>query len=944
MLIVNLHFSPKDYISPFKSSVRSSNRTKRRTCVIGSNFKQTNNSHISTTTLNSSATHNNSDTRSSTNSSSRHRLRGRNTSSPVNNSKGITAEITDSSSRLHGIGSLSTSASSLSVTENTAGEAALKTVPGEEDEQLEQAVPLCPENGRNTPLTSVAVVDKNDDRRSATVEHLSSVQSNGRASKNSFDRLSEHPSMQDKPKESKASVEEPTPPSEPLGNVDCRDPELQNANKSSTAPNTSAATTITTTPCSVSSDPVNSDDDEDDEINNSYPIKCPLSGCQKRFTHMTALRFHLNHTIHNGPKGHTEVEIKRTSNTAPEVLTAPLVDTSAVQSLMHRKSTSQSPLPCSNSQSSRFVGLNASQNPPRAVVPPTAIHPLSSESNRPEPAETDTPNHTDMRHLGSHGLIQKIDPAPPFVFGSVGVPFGRAVNTVGTVTHEQSSSGVSTRTVTAHTVSIPHGPLVDKVDLVPTGRTGSSNTFTAANNDSVHHSHSHHVKKNNSSHRNTDLIKLPRTNSAGNPGRVQSMNLSHGSSCPKPNELSQHQQQVGPPRHPSNRYGPKELTELSSYLPSSTGNTIRTPGIQDQNFSASIGTTPQFGNNLALFSPSSSSGSVPSSLFPNTPRVDSANLMFAVPSEAWLFPTNNAGEQRLVDSFPAETSSTHSNPPVSHCSAGPGLWMNGVILPPGVNPPSPTNTPNGYNLSHQSHGSTRQIGNLGQVVTPPSNNTVATVPGPVALPATTLNPGESSVNDGIGIPDFLMAAAAMGNALRSAYPMNNPAVMEMFRSYINPSLGKGSIHTSQMTQSIFPPSGPQAPNTARPLSNTVFPQLSAPQLATVSQGNPNTTTSLPSSASLASVMMAASANGLIAPSPALLSSSMLNPSFGLGQNQTTASLSQSQSDPLSSLGVTLDQLDHFKFSAGKLIIISLIVVPFTLISFLPPTVENNSMI
>ncbi|TPP58048.1 Zinc finger protein, partial [Fasciola gigantica] len=899
---------PRDYISPFKSSVRSSNRTKRRPCAIGSSFKQNNSSHITTTTSNSSAAHNSNDARSSTSVSSRQRLRGRNTNSPASNSKGILTSVSDSSSlpRLPGTRPTSGSASNSNATGTTADDGSLITTPGGEDDQMEHVIPLGSDDGLDTPIASIAVVKTNNDTYSVAVDRLSSTQSRIQVNNDSYDHQS------DKHGEPGILVEQSPPPPPRL--VCCDDLVSQISSNSNT-------TTIPKTTCSVRLDPDNSDGDEDDEINSSYPIKCPLSGCQKRFTHMTALRFHLNHTLHNGPRRHLEVEIKHISNTtASEAHMLPLSDASVVSSITHCRSTpSHPPLPCPNTQPTRFLGT--AQTPPRAVIPPISMHTFSSESHRPEPGELDVTSQPETRQLGSHGSTQKSDPTSSFVFGCVGVPYGRSASAIGTVTHEQSSSGTSTRTVTAHTVSIPHGPLVDKVDVIQTGRAGGTNPISATNADSGHHSHSNHTKRNNSNHRNMDMTKPSRSSSTGNAGRVQNMNSSHGSPFQKSNELSQYQQQVGPSRHPSNRPGPKELAEFPPYFAPSTGSTMCSSSIHDIRLPLPMGPISQLGSNLALFSPSSASGPGPSSLTPNTPTVDAVNnLLFTVPSETWSFPpSTNTGESVLIDSLPTETSSTHPDQSATHCSTGQGMWMNGIVFPTGVNPPSPTSTSCGYSLGQQPHGSTRPISNLPQPITFPSTNTSAAISGPVTPTTTTLNNVDSSVNGAIGIPDFLMAAAAMSSALGPAYPMNNPSVMEMFRSYVNQScLGKSSVHPGQTTQSIFLPSGPQAPSMGKTLSNAVLPQLSAPQQPTVSQGNQNTTTSLPSSVSLASVIMATSVNGLSAPNPAVLSSSMMNTAFGLGQSQATPSFSQSHSNPLSTLGVSLDQLDPFKFSAAYL--------------------------
>ncbi|VDP71349.1 unnamed protein product [Echinostoma caproni] len=888
---------PRDYVSPIKSSVRSSSRAKRRPATANSNFKHGTTPYSSTVPFVNGSAHNNTDIRTSTSGSHRQRLRGRNTNSPASHVKGIATEVSDGNpiSRSSNAEPTLDSAPACNASENSAPSCLPTKLDTEEiDEHSGQSIPPGSDEDCCTPVTSVVKAKANN---SSSDDHLFVAEVRDNASRDSCNADAAGCLVDGVL--SKELDHSPPPP------------RLISSSDLVSQPTGSISSTINVNQL----DPNHSDSNEDevdDDIITSYPITCPLVGCKKRFTHMTALRFHLNNTPHTGPKRHTGVETQLSTNTvkskANDLLSnEPTASTSSSQPFT---SVPSSPSP-------RTINLSVTPTQSRAVVPPIP-GPHLSDSRRPTSEESDGLLPSEMHQMGPYESIQKSDPIHTFLLGGGDVyrsgggggcsaSFCRSAGTVGTITHEQSSSGPNTRTVTAHTVSIPHGPLSDKVETTQSSRVSSS-----TNNSPGHQSHSHQTKRNNSNNRSTESGKLPRTTSFGNASRVANLTSSLGSSCYKPNELDQHQHQLNTSRHFHSRSGHKDLAECASQLTSSGGGTLRSFDISHTGPSVPVGSVPHLGSNLTMFPPSSSFAGP----LPNTTRVDPSNSsLFTVPTDLWSFhPSNNAGESRVVNSYLSEKDSTQTDSSSTRYPLGPGLWMNGMPFQPGMNPLSPNSISSGYPSGHQ-YGNTNLANNTTQTVTSPStSDTLGGVPGPVLAENNTVSSMlDSSVAGALGLPDFLMAAAAMSSALGSTHSMNNPAVMEMLRSYMNQScFGKSPMHPDQIPQSIIPPNGSQTHSTNKTPSGPSLSHPSVSQSPQLSQGDPNSASSLSTPASLASMMMATSATVSGLSNPTLLPPSVMHAAIGLSQNQIPTPLTLSQSATLSASSGDMNRMDPFR--------------------------------
>ncbi|CAH8604330.1 unnamed protein product [Schistosoma rodhaini] len=246
---------PRDYVPPFKSSIRSSNRTKRRTGV-GTNYKPNLTNHLTTNDCNWKSTTN-----------GRHRLRGRASNSPAvnnNNGNGIETISTTNRCNTHHLTKIDTEKELIN--DNVI----------QEDTDIIQCLPH--------------VSDE---------EHLTRSSSNNRKSKlhNKSRKLfrGSSTSSSDCPSEILPDLEKLSEIGDFPGKTDgilCDPP-----NPDHSRPQTpSCMSNNTINPDKNSNDHVCFE--ENDELHETFPIGCPIDGCKKRFSHVLALRFHLNHTSH----------------------------------------------------------------------------------------------------------------------------------------------------------------------------------------------------------------------------------------------------------------------------------------------------------------------------------------------------------------------------------------------------------------------------------------------------------------------------------------------------------------------------------------------------------------------------------------------------------------------------------------------------------------------
>ncbi|TNN12727.1 Zinc finger protein isoform 1 [Schistosoma japonicum] len=258
---------PRDYVPPFKSSIRSSNRTKRRTGV-GSNYKSNINNHISSTTTAVDCNWKSSTT------PARHRLRG----GRVSNSPTVNTETT----------STNRSNSQLITKSDTDKQLTGDTVI-HEDTDLAQC--LAPQGSDEEQQ-----ITRNSNRKVKT--HKSRKFFRGSSTSSS-----------DCPSEVLPDLEK----SSEIGDFSCKssgsiserilgDPQSLDQHSRPHTP-VYANNNITTATINNNNDSsINhvyfEENATNDELHETFPIGCPINGCKKRFSHVLALRFHLNHTPH----------------------------------------------------------------------------------------------------------------------------------------------------------------------------------------------------------------------------------------------------------------------------------------------------------------------------------------------------------------------------------------------------------------------------------------------------------------------------------------------------------------------------------------------------------------------------------------------------------------------------------------------------------------------
>ncbi|CAH8585700.1 unnamed protein product [Heterobilharzia americana] len=260
---------PRDYVPPFKSSIRSSNRTKRRTGV-GSNYKSNLGSHMAECSWKSGS--------SSSSAVARHRLRGR-----ASNSLAVmpeTISTTRPNTQQQMINLTKTDTSKETTGDSVSGDTDLiQCLPQRSDEEISR------NSNRNTKL------------------HKSRKLFRGSSTSSS-----------DCPSEVLPDLEK----SSELGDVPCKSGStsdqvmMDSQRPDHSRPQTPLCSNSANNSCNNNSNPQYSEENStSDELHDTFPICCPIDGCKKRFSHVLALRFHLNHTPHDNLPGGNK---KRASN------------------------------------------------------------------------------------------------------------------------------------------------------------------------------------------------------------------------------------------------------------------------------------------------------------------------------------------------------------------------------------------------------------------------------------------------------------------------------------------------------------------------------------------------------------------------------------------------------------------------------------------------------
>ncbi|CAH8855349.1 unnamed protein product [Trichobilharzia szidati] len=237
---------PRDYIPPFKTSIRSSSRTKRRAAV-GSNYKPNLGNYMVDCSWKSGS------------SIRHHRLHGR-----AHNSPAVMPEInpTTRSSANQQPTHIDKTDISKAIRGDTVSDGdgvLIQCLPQVSDEELLR------DFNQNTKIHKSRKIFRGSSTSSSDcpsellpyLEKSSEIEDAACKSNNTSDRVP--------------------------GNSQKRD---------NSRPHTPLCSNDSNSLCPE-------EDSINDELNHTFPIDCPIDGCKKRFSHVLALRFHLNHTPHD---------------------------------------------------------------------------------------------------------------------------------------------------------------------------------------------------------------------------------------------------------------------------------------------------------------------------------------------------------------------------------------------------------------------------------------------------------------------------------------------------------------------------------------------------------------------------------------------------------------------------------------------------------------------
>ncbi|GAA47310.1 zinc finger protein 608 [Clonorchis sinensis] len=408
---------PRDYIPPFKSSVRSSNRTKRRAGLSGG-YKQPCDSLGSTGDVTG---------KSLATVSGRTRLRGRNTNSPLNR---LSVPTTTTTTNI-----LVTTTSSDSCATNSVG-----TLPSSDKKKTDGVSIL--ESGVDEDDTAVGLpLSEDESAVDSSSSHLGPVKQCS-AKRGASSSSSDCP-LDNLPESSEAQDTGTFTEQLHIHGIQSSalDKPWQSGGESVLNENSTKESGELT-------------EREDEDLKSSFPITCPIQGCKKRFTHMTALRFHLNHTRHESAPSDNGYENLSTSFANRDVNCIPRINDSPP--------TISPPCPRSPISPVRSPAIlqpdlppnsSASQDRTNSVTDTTAVD--VSESHK-----TTSGSKHDVSSLSrpheTQGLFSK--------------PYTASSNTSGSGHDSVGPNNSTIRTVTAHTVSIPYGS-TNKTDLLGPGST-----------------------------------------------------------------------------------------------------------------------------------------------------------------------------------------------------------------------------------------------------------------------------------------------------------------------------------------------------------------------------------------------------------------------------------------------------------------------------------------
>ncbi|KAA3682190.1 uncharacterized protein DEA37_0011720 [Paragonimus westermani] len=748
---------PRDYVPPFKSSVRSSNRTKRRIGV-GTNYKQNCSSGLNPVECNGKP--------STSSSTQRNRLRGRDANSPLSGTQpGNTPTTTRPPAPSTSADPLLSLRSITCLQDTTDPSRTGSHSRADEGENVDGSI-------SDEEVTNGACVDRLGGIKDA--KRGSSSSSSDCPSENLPDGVKK--SGQPKVFRLKSSKQ----PLDATGNY--------HGNKNPAPTNGDAPTHSTV--CDGS--------EGDAELSSSFPITCPLEGCNKRFTHVIALRFHLNHTRHD-------------SSTIVEG------ETSSDNGSVDANLTSDKPTDHETNQNATSPPVIS---PPCSKSPASPSHPFTMPPPKPHQA------CHNLQHLNSAASEKKSDPS----LGFHGCPGSDTIPTTSTTSglisefmpwssvhsrdshrpffrtssagftsgsmHDSTVIGSATRTVTAHTVSIPYGP-TNKVDVFNGSTSRAGNTCTS-----------------------TSKPRTP-TTTRGDSNKVRYQSTSKHSSHSIKSDLHTN---TTSRRLPGSL---KDHVDYHNFITHASSSSALPPIVRSESSSGISSCAPQHVSNLALASRDFSNSHMPTG----------GNSLLSLPPGVWNFCSNSAGNVHSL-SEPQSRSGGASCPLGELRHDLDGAHMNSVPLISSHIAPNVFPSSSALNLSSY-------IPTLSSMNLNVEHGHSAVNPSSSMRPASNQQPIDPS--SFYGLPDFLMAAAmnavlntTMGNQTESLRPLassqiSTPGLPKLTPSL--PALGLSPVQTTQATH--FKPSNLSISSLSpvAPLAQSTVAATTAAPLSTMIGGN-----------------------------------------------------------------------------------------------------------
>ncbi|CAH8588034.1 unnamed protein product [Schistosoma margrebowiei] len=823
---------PRDYVPPFKSSIRSSNRTKRRTGV-GTNYKSNLTNHLTTNDCNWKST-----------STGRHRLRGRASNSPaVNNSNGIETISTTNRCNTHNLTKIDTDKELIN--DNAI----------QEDTDLTQCLPHVSDEEQLT---------RNSNNRKIKLHNKSRKLFRGSSTSSS-----------DCPSEVLPDLEKLSEIGDFTGKTDGMLCDPQNPDHS--RPHTPLCTNNNNVNTNNTDNNSSGDHvcfEENDELHETFPIGCPIDGCKKRFSHVLALRFHLNHTSHcnlldSHKKRPSSIDLKKRDSTNASSITTTTTTTTTTStndnknnnnagncSSTHLKCpptispcqpSSSSPLPTgittpgllnsfgepllpsSSSSSSLQQQLKQESNPYDPQLQSCPVSQLTSEYNRDTMSihaqQNNMPTHHPNYKLYHKNEQKLFDTNISNDYINVMMNTNNDNNSMNNVMHsvnkqrnneinkhssnkKRLSTSMSSnnnspviditslnnynsnnvRTVTAHTVSVPHGSL----DI-----TGNSNSrsnqhqhhYGQQQNHQTNNSNSfHYSKRTTPTSSSSSSSATPRDFSSKHKGGQQSNKLSYQNIKTDINNnnnstVMNYSRYSGGTYHCGSLEQQSIKSELNNdYMMNLTmchalSNTTATTTMNTMSKSKNLTVNQQeFNTSLS----NNNNNMIPSLLFQNAWNLQLPNSSTYSQSMPLSFNNNNSKDDELKSTMNSLTNGLPSSLYLPTYPNMPTLTSSGSIVNNSpINTMPCSSTPS---LSMHEMSTTLQPFNDSKQYIPSNHHPLGISLNTTSNQSVDLNTTTNSTNSMYyGIPDFLVAALSTLASNASSYS----CIPEAFKSYFN---------------------------------------------------------------------------------------------------------------------------------------------------------------